>query len=195
MDENMQVAQQEPGETESRKVESQAATVRIRPANKRAAYKDAARIAELLKMAWAEQAQTTYLTRADDDKGFDHIMEMIRRGLVFVADYNGRIFGVLGCAVVQEGWSDEWFVLVRWFYVHPKFRKPAVAAGLLQAMERWADAQKEPLMIYAAIESGVRDAEKVDLLERRGYRIVGVNLIRAPQHGQQEADDGPELQQ
>ena len=75
----------------------------------------------------------------------DHVRDMTKQGIVYVADLDGRLLGAIAMHVTQlKEWSFEFGLLNEWFYVLPQFRDSDIAIMLLKAVEEWADADINP---------------------------------------------------
>ena len=124
----------------------QARPLRIR----RAAAYDVVNLAKMLIAARDEQAKHIYYpSLPEGERGRSmalyHLLNMINNGVVFVADLNGRLLGVIGMHVTTlADWSDEYGLINEWFYVLPQFRDSDIARALLSAVEAWADSDIQP---------------------------------------------------
>ena len=122
---------------------------------------------------------------------------MINNGVVFVADLDGRLLGVIGMHVGKMAdWSDDYGLINEWFYVLPKFRDSDIARTLLQQVEIWADADVQPwneepkprMPVMMGMLSGQQTGLKNKFMRSLGYVNGGGNFVRAPQHEQVETD-------
>lgn len=60
-----------------------------------------------------------------------------RGGVIFVIEENNRIVASLGAVLVSDWYSDDFFWLERWNYVHPKHRKGHDYARKLIEQGKW----------------------------------------------------------
>jgi GNAT superfamily N-acetyltransferase len=161
---------------------------------RRATAFDVVNLAKMLSKAREEQANGIWypgVAPGPDGEmiGVQYVLTLINRGLVFVADLEGRLMGAIGMVVHQYPWSSEWVLLNEWFYVLPQFRDSDIARALLTAVEVWADEEVEPrtgkhkdkLGIVIGIWSGERTGIKDQFMERLGYQNAGGSFVRAPE--------------
>lgn len=191
---------------------------------RRATAYDVVNLAKMLVKGRDEQAQKIWYPEvprgpAGEEIQVRYLIDVISRGLVFVADLEGRLMGAIGMTVQKFGWSNEWVLLNEWFYVLPQFRdyseeqeaeledgQPrSIARALLAAVEAWADADIEPrsgqpkdaLGIVLGIWSGERTGIKDRFMKQLGYNDGGGSFMRAPlpmraTHEQQELNNRQE---
>lgn len=153
-----------------------------------AAALEAANIVRTLKNHWSEQGGLRP-ERVNDMRALIHVMEIIDRGRVVVADRAGRLIGVAGVIARAEPWSDDWYMDLQWLYAVPFNTK--VTAGdmthseasalrreteesLLAAVEQFADERQLPLVN----QTFYLNSENHDQIfsDRRYLRLGGVHM-------------------
>lgn len=183
----------------TKNVSEQPRKLRIR----RATAYDVVNLAKMLRKARDEQAEHIYYPPVPEgERGrmmvVNHLMDLLNRGVVYVADLNGRLLGAIGMGVEQMAdWSDEYGLVNEWFYVLPQFRDSEIAKGLLAAVEAWADADEQPwtgqpkprMPIMIGMLSGQQTGLKSKFMQGLGYANGGGNFVRAPQYEPDEKDD------
>jgi len=97
--------------------------------------KDEGEIFGLLVMLHAENG----LFSMNRDKVINGIRYATERqgGIIFVIDHGPRIVATLGMAIVSDWYSDDEYLLERWNYVHPDYRKSDYGRKLLEQC-KWA---------------------------------------------------------
>lgn len=163
---------------------SQAIPITIRTA----AALEAANIVRTLKSHWSEQGGLRP-ERVNDTRALIHVIGIIDRGRVVVADRAGRLIGVAGAMPVAEDWSDDWYMDLKWLYAVPFNTK--VTAGdmtlgeaaslrreteesLLAAVEQFADERQLPL-VSQTIRLHSENHDQI-FSDRRYLRLGGVHM-------------------
>jgi len=168
---------------------------------RRATAFDVVNLAKMLIKGRDEQAEGIwYPAVPEGERGemmaCQYMLTLIDKAVIYVADLNGRLLGVIGCSVDRFPWSDDWMLTNEWFYVLPQFRDSEIALALLHAMETFADAdelpfsgEKKPRMaILLGMVSGQRTGVKNAWMQRQGYENGGGNFVRAPQNEPDQQD-------
>src|SRR5215510_11312402 len=60
-----------------------------------------------------------------------------RGGLIYVIEQDHRIVAMLGLIIATDWYSDDEYLLERWNFVHPQYRKSDYARRLLE-QAKWA---------------------------------------------------------
>lgn len=156
-------------------------TIRVR----RAEAKDVVNICKLLKNGWQEQV--VEYSPIDEIRGYRWILSILERGMAAVADLDGRIVGVACVNPYVPSWSftDQWMLDMVVLYVHPSFRKEAVADRLIDAAEGFAD--RHGLTLTFTIQTGDRPLVKDRMMKQAGWQYVGGSFLR-PSKKEEEGD-------
>jgi hypothetical protein len=85
-------------------------------------------------------------------------------GLIWVTPERPRIVATMGMLIVQDWYSDDDYLLERWNYVHPKYRKSNYARKLIEQAKWTSNLLKLPVQI--GINSFDRTEGKVRLYAR-----------------------------
>lgn len=174
---------------------------------RRAAAYDVVNLSKMLIKARDEQAEHIYYPSVPEgERGRKmvvyHLLNMINDGVVFVADLNKRLVGVISMHATKIAeWSDEYGLVNEHFYVIPQFRDSDIARALLTAVEAWADADLQPwsgapkprMPIVMGMLSGQQTGLKNKFMTQRHYKNGGGNFIRSPKYEpneQNNADEG-----
>lgn len=174
---------------------------------RRAAAYDVVNLTKMLILAREEQAKHVYYPAlAEGERGrkmvIYHILGLINSGIVYVADLDGRLLGVIGMRHEKLAeWSDEFGLVNEWFYVLSQFRDSDIARNLLKAAEDWADADIQPwnnlpkprLAMIVGMLSGQQTGLKNKFMQRLGYQNCGGNFIRRPNDGEIHRSDREEI--
>jgi len=102
----------------------------------------------------------------NDDKVREGIRWATRRkgGLIWVIDEGKRVVATMGMLIVSDWYSDDEYLLERWNFVHPKYRKSNYARMLIEQAKWTSDLLKMPVQI--GINSFDRTEGKVRLYAR-----------------------------
>jgi hypothetical protein len=95
-------------------------------------------------------------------------------GIIFLIDEGQRVVASLGMIIVSDWYSDDEYLLERWNYVHPKYRKSIYARKLIEQAKWTSDwftreARKKgrpPMPLQVGINSLDRTEGKVRLYAR-----------------------------
>lgn len=153
---------------------------------------DVVNLSRLLMAARDETAKGIwYPAVADGQIGqmmvVDHVLAVIKTGVVVVADFNKRLVGCIGMSVDRWQWSSSWMMTNEWFYVDRHFRDSDIARGLLRQIENWADSDidhrgttKPTMAVMIGMLSGQQTGLKNKFMKQHGYTNGGGNFVRAP---------------
>ncbi len=102
----------------------------------------------------------------NDTKVRDGIKVATRRkgGFIWVIDEGGRVVATLGMLIVTDWYSDDEYLLERWNFVHPKYRKSNYARMLIEQAKWTSNLMKLPVQV--GINSFARTEGKVRLYAR-----------------------------
>lgn len=156
-------------------------TIRVR----RAEPHDVVNICKLLKNnGWNEQ--TVEYAPIDEIRGYRWMLNILEVGMAAVADLDGRIVGVAAVTPFVPPWApaDNWMLDMQILYVHPAFRKEAVADRLIKAVEGFAD--RHGLTLTFTIMSGDRPTTKDRMMEMAGWIYGGGNFIRPAKKNEED---------
>lgn len=170
---------------------------------RRAVAYDVVNLTKMLIQAREEQAKHIYYPSVPEGElgrqmVSDHVRDMTKQGVVYVADLDGRLLGAIAMHVTQlKEWSFEFGLINEWFYVLPQFRDSDIAIMLLKAVEEWADADINPwndkakpkMPMVVGMLSGQATGLKNKFMQGLGYINGGGNFVRAPHHEQFIEDD------
>ncbi|MBJ6118702.1 GNAT family N-acetyltransferase [Pontibacter sp. BT310] len=74
---------------------------------------------------------------------------------------------VAGCGAIKS--YTETIVEVKRMFVHPDFRRQGIAKQILTALEDWA---KELNYTATILETGMKQAEAIELYKNSGYTVI-----------------------
>ena len=143
----------------------------------KAKFRDVFAISDLLFEARPETDAPVY--DPDLPYAYSQLMEMMKRGAVFVARVNGDIVGFIS-AIPHQPWYKEspTHLQNQDFFVHADYRKGGTARGLVKKLTDEADRLGVPLVM--TLDTG-RDAEIKDrFVQRLGFVYMGGNLLYLP---------------
>ena len=115
----------------------------------------------------------------NDQKVREGIKVATRRqgGFIWVCDEGGRVVATLGMLIVSDWWSDDEYLLERWNFVHPKYRKSNYARMLIEQAKWTSNLMKLPVQV--GINSFDRTEGKVRLYARH-MPCVGAFFMYGP---------------
>jgi GNAT superfamily N-acetyltransferase len=137
------------------------------PGVRLAKKKDEGEIFGLLIMLHAENGLFT-LNRDKVLKGIQHATER-QGGIIFVIDEGPRVVATMGMSIVTDWWSDDEYLMERWNYVHPDYRKSDYARRLLEQgkwAHDWFKKEGALLPFMCGINSFYRTESKIRLYAR-----------------------------
>jgi GNAT superfamily N-acetyltransferase len=105
------------------------------PGVRLAEKKDEGEIFGLLVMLHAENALFS-MNRDKVIRGIQYATER-QGGIIFVVDEGPRVVATLGMSIVSDWYSDDEYLLERWNYVHPDYRRSEYGRMLLE-QSKWA---------------------------------------------------------
>lgn len=155
------------------------------PTIRRATALDAVAIVKLLLRVSTEHPAGTSV---DHQKAVEHILQMLRVGLILVAEKGNRIVGVLATWYHSEDWGSTKHLDVQHFYVLPAHRKHDTARRLLSALEAIQD--EIGCAMFISIAATAKPETKDRLMSTLGYRYIGGMFMRCPDGKQAKAHDG-----
>ena len=129
-----------------------------------------------LGISFFEEAKTNLTPEFSEEKAMGVIKSMIENQgcILYVAEVDGVIVGMIGAVISEHWFSDEMIAQELFWYVLPVFRV-GVGFKLLQAME---DRSKElGASLVAMVDLGEKSPVDV-VLRRRGYEIHEKTYVR-----------------
>jgi GNAT superfamily N-acetyltransferase len=128
---------------------------------------DEGEIFGLLVMLHAENG----LFSMNRDKVIDGIQYATERqgGIIFVIEEDNRVVATMGMAIVSDWYSDDEYLLERWNYVHPDYRKRDYARRLLEQgkwAHEWFKREGAMMPFMCGINSFHRTESKIRLYAR-----------------------------
>lgn len=114
---------------------------------------------------------------------YQKTMDLIARGMVFVAEEGSRVVGVLILGTQVWAWNRQvWQYCDEYFWVEPEFRKGGTAEQLLEAAK--AKAHEEGRMLWIDLSFGGADTELKDrFVKRCGFTYKGGRFLFDPSRG------------
>jgi GNAT superfamily N-acetyltransferase len=137
------------------------------PGVRLATKRDEGEIFGLLLMLHAENA----LFSMNRDKvilGIQHATER-RGGVIFVIDEGPRVVATLGMTIATDWYTDDEYLLERWNFVHPEYRKSDYGRKLLEQgkwAHEWFKQQSYLLPFFCGINSFHRTEAKIRMYAR-----------------------------
>lgn len=105
---------------------------------------------------------------------FHHTSPML--GLVA---YEGSELTGIACAVSSRYlWAPQMQAEIRLVYVSPDHRAGRAFLLLMDAIEGWAK-EKNCIEISFALASGLNDEKTAACLEKRGFKRIGIDMVKA----------------
>ena len=99
------------------------------------------------------------------------INNALHRGVVIVAEVDGRIIGSIGGMETSDWWSSEKYLADMWFFVYKEHRKSNIASKLIKSFMQVAKEANVKIKL-GHVYSG--DGERKDkFYERLGLSKVG----------------------
>jgi len=102
-------------------------------------------------------------------------------GVIFVIEEAGRIVASLGMSVAQDWYSDDCYLLERWNFVHPDYRKGNDYARRLLEQCKWStDWFQANTKIDMPFQCGITSFDKTHAkirLYARHFPCLGANFI------------------
>ena len=101
-------------------------------------------------------------------------------GIIFCIDQGPRIVATLGMGIAVDWYSDDEYLLEKWNYVHPEYRRGTDYARKLIEQSKWSSdwfkAQGDNMPFQCGIISTIRTEAKVRLYARH-LLCVGANFL------------------
>ena len=137
------------------------------PGVRLATKKDEGEIFGLLIMLHAENAMFG-MNRDKVIAGIQHATER-RGGVIFVIDEGPRVVATLGMLITTDWYSDDQYLLERWNFVHPDYRRSDYARRLIEQgkwSSDWFKAQGQLMPFQCGINSVTRTESKIRMYAR-----------------------------
>lgn len=137
----------------------------IRPAT----HEDIPRIVELGRILHAESSYSSipYI----DEKVIATMRNVIDTGVIFVAEFDGEVVGGLAGGMAEQWFSNERTAFDYSFFIHPEFRRGAIAVRLMTAFCEWAK-----LLGAKTVRMGITTGIHVERTAKL-YRAMGFNEV------------------
>ena len=104
-------------------------------------------------------------SRYEERQAFYDQYNKIENNQNVIVAYHGNA-GV-GCGCFKK--FDDLSVEVKRMYVKPEYRGQGIAAGILDALEKWAS---ELNILVAVLETGIKQNEAMHLYRKSGYIVI-----------------------
>jgi GNAT superfamily N-acetyltransferase len=163
------------------------------PGVRLAQKKDEGEILALLCLLHAENGMFT-MNRDKVIKGIQYATER-QGGIIWVIDDGPRVVATLGMIIAQDWYSDDRYLLERWNYVHPDYRKTDYGRKLLEQgkwAHEWFKAGGELMPFLCGINSFLRTEAKIRMYARHmccigGYFMYGLPPLQQALVAQEQA--------
>lgn len=94
--------------------------------------------------------------------------------------YEGSDITGISCSVSSRYlWAPQMQAEIRLVYVSPDHRGGRAFLLLMGAVEAWAK-EKNCIEISFALASGLNDEKTAACLEKRGFKRIGIDMVKAP---------------
>ncbi len=156
------------------------------PGVRLATKKDEGELFGLLIMLHAENG----LFSMNRDKVLAGIQYATERkgGIIYVIDEGPRVVATMGMTVACDWYSDDEYLLERWNYVHPDYRKSDYARKLLEQgkwAHEWFKANGKLMPFFCGINSFHRTEAKIRMYARH-VPLIGAYFMYGEAPRQQE---------
>ena len=104
-------------------------------------------------------------------------------GIIFVIDHDSRVVATLGMCVAQDWYTDDEYLLERWNFVHPDYRRSDYARKLLEQgkwAHEWFKSKGKVLPFFCGINSLLRTEAKIRMYARHMPCIGAYFMYGAP---------------
>lgn len=104
------------------------------------------------------------------------VTNVLVRGYVVVAEFDGEIVGTIGMGMTHFPWNDEvWILNNEWLHVDEEYRHHGVASAIIEKVKEFAN-NKGIIVRFDVINDGKID--KIDrFLQIKGLRYMGGNFM------------------
>ena len=99
-----------------------------------------------------------------------------RGGIIFVIDEGPRVVATLGMCITTDWYSDDEYLLERWNFVHPEYRKSDYARKLIEQgkwSHEWFKSKGKLMPFQCGIMSFIRTEAKIRMYARHLACIGG----------------------
>jgi GNAT superfamily N-acetyltransferase len=100
-------------------------------------------------------------------------------GIIYVIDEGPRVVATLGMTIAQDWYSDDKYLLERWNFVHPEYRRSEYARMLLEQgkwAHDWFKAHGELMPFFCGINSFERTEAKIRMYARH-FPLIGAYFM------------------
>jgi GNAT superfamily N-acetyltransferase len=151
------------------------------PGVRLATKRDESEIFALLCLLHAENAPFSI----PRDKVMDGIRYATERkgGIIFVIDDGPRVVATMGMCVAQDWYTDDEYLLERWNFVHPDYRRSDYARKLLEQgkwAHEWFKSKGKLMPFFCGINSLLRTEAKIRMYARHMPCIGAYFMYGAP---------------
>ena len=137
------------------------------PGVRLATKRDEGEIFALLCMLHTENAPFS-MNRDKVILGIQYATER-KGGIIFVIDEGSRVVATMGMCVAQDWYTDDEYLLERWNFVHPEYRRSDYARKLLEQgkwAHEWFKAKGKNMPFFCGINSLLRTEAKIRMYAR-----------------------------
>jgi GNAT superfamily N-acetyltransferase len=92
-------------------------------------------------------------------------------GIIFCIDEDAHVVASLGMAIACDWYSDDSYLLERWNYVHPDYRRSDYARKLLE-QGKWAHAWFKQQGLHMPFQCGINSFDRTEAKVRLYSRIM-----------------------
>jgi GNAT superfamily N-acetyltransferase len=151
------------------------------PGVRLATKRDESEIFALLCLLHAENAPFS-MNRDKVMLGIQYATER-KGGIIFVIDEGPRVVATMGMCVAQDWYTDDEYLLERWNFVHPDYRRSDYARKLLEQgkwAHEWFKTKGKLMPFFCGINSLLRTEAKIRMYARHMPCIGAYFMYGAP---------------
>jgi GNAT superfamily N-acetyltransferase len=151
------------------------------PGVRLATKRDESEIFALLCLLHAENAPFS-MNRDKVMLGIQYATER-KGGIIFVIDEGPRVVATMGMCVAQDWYTDDEYLLERWNFVHPDYRRSDYARKLLEQgkwAHEWFKSKGKIMPFFCGINSLLRTEAKIRMYARHMPLIGAYFMYGAP---------------
>lgn len=104
-------------------------------------------------------------------------------GIIFVIDDGSRVVATMGMCIAQDWYTDDEYLLERWNFVHPDYRRSDYARKLLEQgkwAHEWFKSKGKIMPFFCGINSLLRTEAKIRMYARHMPCIGAYFMYGAP---------------
>lgn len=151
------------------------------PGVRLATKRDEGEIFALLCLLHAENAPFS-MNRDKVLLGIQYATER-KGGIIFVIDDGPRVVATMGMCIAQDWYTDDEYLLERWNFVHPDYRRSDYARKLLEQgkwAHEWFKSKGKLMPFFCGINSLLRTEAKIRMYARHMPCIGAYFMYGAP---------------